>query len=204
MNNTDVLIVGAGPSGLTLAASLVSRGIATTVVDRQAAGANTSRAAVVNARTPRGARRPRCGPAAGQGGDAGAPVQHPRPSAHAHPDRLQHAADRIPVLVDGSAVDDRAVAARPAGRARWLRGPAEDADLVEQDADGVTATFDDGDASGRATWSAPTASTATCASRQASASRAAQYEESFVLADVRLARRRAGRRGRSCTGRRPA
>jgi 2-polyprenyl-6-methoxyphenol hydroxylase-like FAD-dependent oxidoreductase len=34
-----------------LAASLVSRGIATTVVDRQAAGANTSRAAVVNARS---------------------------------------------------------------------------------------------------------------------------------------------------------
>ena len=51
MNNTDVLIVGAGPSGLTLAASLVSRGIATTVVDRQAAGANTSRAAVINARS---------------------------------------------------------------------------------------------------------------------------------------------------------
>ncbi len=43
--------MGAGPSGLTLAASLVKRGIATTVVDRQAAGANTSRAAVVNART---------------------------------------------------------------------------------------------------------------------------------------------------------
>lgn len=51
MNNTDVLIVGAGPSGLTLATSLVKRDITTSVVDRQAAGANTSRAAVVNART---------------------------------------------------------------------------------------------------------------------------------------------------------
>ena len=51
MYDTDVLVVGAGPSGLTLAASLVSRGIATVVVDAQAAGANTSRAAVVNART---------------------------------------------------------------------------------------------------------------------------------------------------------
>jgi 2-polyprenyl-6-methoxyphenol hydroxylase-like FAD-dependent oxidoreductase len=51
MYDTDVLIVGAGPSGLTLAASLVNKGVATTVVDRQAAGANTSRAAAVNART---------------------------------------------------------------------------------------------------------------------------------------------------------
>jgi 2-polyprenyl-6-methoxyphenol hydroxylase-like FAD-dependent oxidoreductase len=51
MFDTDVLVVGAGPSGLTLAASLVKNGVATTVVDRQPAGANTSRAAVVNART---------------------------------------------------------------------------------------------------------------------------------------------------------
>lgn len=51
MYDTDVLVVGAGPSGLTLAASLVSRGISTTVADRQAAGANTSRAAAINART---------------------------------------------------------------------------------------------------------------------------------------------------------
>ena len=49
--DTDVLVVGAGPTGLTLAASLLAKGIATTVVDRQAEGANTSRAAVVNART---------------------------------------------------------------------------------------------------------------------------------------------------------
>src|SRR5215212_1886296 len=49
--DTDVLVVGAGPTGLTLAASLVAQGIATTVVDRLAAGANTSRAAVVNARS---------------------------------------------------------------------------------------------------------------------------------------------------------
>jgi 2-polyprenyl-6-methoxyphenol hydroxylase-like FAD-dependent oxidoreductase len=51
MFDTDVLVVGAGPSGLTLAVSLVKRGVSTTVVDRQTAGANTSRAAVVNART---------------------------------------------------------------------------------------------------------------------------------------------------------
>ena len=49
--DTDVLVVGAGPSGLTLAASLAERGVRTTVIDRQAEGANTSRAAVVHART---------------------------------------------------------------------------------------------------------------------------------------------------------
>ena len=49
--DTDVLVVGAGPSGLTLAAALAARGVRTTVIDRQAEGANTSRAAVVHART---------------------------------------------------------------------------------------------------------------------------------------------------------
>lgn len=51
MYDTDVLVIGAGPTGLALAASLVAHGVAVTVVDQQAAGANTSRAAVVNART---------------------------------------------------------------------------------------------------------------------------------------------------------
>jgi len=49
--DTDVLIVGAGPTGLTLAASLLARGVRACVIDRQAEGANTSRAAVVHART---------------------------------------------------------------------------------------------------------------------------------------------------------
>ncbi|CAN7611584.1 FAD-dependent oxidoreductase [Polaromonas sp. LjRoot131] len=49
--DTDVLIVGAGPTGLTLATSLLARGVRACVIDRQAEGANTSRAAVVHART---------------------------------------------------------------------------------------------------------------------------------------------------------
>jgi 2-polyprenyl-6-methoxyphenol hydroxylase-like FAD-dependent oxidoreductase len=51
MNDTDVLVVGAGPTGLTLTASLLIRGIKATLVDKSPAGANTSRAAAVNART---------------------------------------------------------------------------------------------------------------------------------------------------------
>ena len=48
---TDVLVVGAGPTGLTLAAALAASRVRVTVIDRLAAGANTSRAAVVHART---------------------------------------------------------------------------------------------------------------------------------------------------------
>jgi 2-polyprenyl-6-methoxyphenol hydroxylase-like FAD-dependent oxidoreductase len=48
---TKVLIVGAGPTGLALAAELRRRHLDPLVIDRQAAGANTSRACVVHART---------------------------------------------------------------------------------------------------------------------------------------------------------
>ena len=47
----DVLVIGAGPTGLTLATALRTHGIRVAVVDRLAEGANTSRAAVVHART---------------------------------------------------------------------------------------------------------------------------------------------------------
>jgi len=47
----EVLIVGAGPVGLTLATGLKQQGIDCLIVDRLAEGANTSRAAVVHAKT---------------------------------------------------------------------------------------------------------------------------------------------------------
>lgn len=48
---TDILIVGAGPTGLALANALQQLGIKALVLDNQVQGANTSRAAVVHART---------------------------------------------------------------------------------------------------------------------------------------------------------
>jgi 2-polyprenyl-6-methoxyphenol hydroxylase-like FAD-dependent oxidoreductase len=48
---TEVLIAGAGPVGLGLAAELMRLGVNPMIVDRQAAGANTSRACVIHART---------------------------------------------------------------------------------------------------------------------------------------------------------
>lgn len=49
--STEVLIVGAGPAGLALRRALDRLGIASVLVDRHAAGLNTSRAAVIHART---------------------------------------------------------------------------------------------------------------------------------------------------------
>ncbi len=50
-DGAEVLIVGAGPVGLTLATALAGQGVSATLVDQAAEGANTSRAAVVHART---------------------------------------------------------------------------------------------------------------------------------------------------------
>lgn len=50
-STAEILIVGAGPTGLALAAELRRRNIDALIVDKQAEGANTSRAAVVHART---------------------------------------------------------------------------------------------------------------------------------------------------------
>ena len=50
-SETEILIVGAGPTGLTLSAELRRRGFEPVTVDKIAAGANTSRAVVVHART---------------------------------------------------------------------------------------------------------------------------------------------------------
>src|SRR6201997_3519193 len=51
MNDADVLVVGAGPTGLTVAASLIAHAARVVLVDRLPEGQNTSRAAAVNART---------------------------------------------------------------------------------------------------------------------------------------------------------
>ena len=48
---TNVLVIGAGPTGLALACRLASRGVDHVIVDEAPEGANTSRAAVVHART---------------------------------------------------------------------------------------------------------------------------------------------------------
>ena len=50
-SSTDVLIVGAGPTGLALAIALQKAGVDYLLIDKLAEGANTSRAAVIHAHT---------------------------------------------------------------------------------------------------------------------------------------------------------
>jgi 2-polyprenyl-6-methoxyphenol hydroxylase-like FAD-dependent oxidoreductase len=49
--NTDVLVIGAGPTGLALATVLAQQGIRPYVVEKLSTGRNTSRAAVIHAHT---------------------------------------------------------------------------------------------------------------------------------------------------------
>jgi 2-polyprenyl-6-methoxyphenol hydroxylase-like FAD-dependent oxidoreductase len=49
--NTKILIVGAGPTGLALAITLQQAGVEHIIIDKLAAGLNTSRAAVIHAHT---------------------------------------------------------------------------------------------------------------------------------------------------------
>src|SRR5882757_9498826 len=51
MTHMDVLVVGAGPSGLTLAGELIRHGATVRIIDRAAAPQVTSRALIVQART---------------------------------------------------------------------------------------------------------------------------------------------------------
>jgi 2-polyprenyl-6-methoxyphenol hydroxylase-like FAD-dependent oxidoreductase len=186
MYDTDVLIVGAGPSGLTLAASLVKKGVATTVVDRQPAGANTSRAAVVNARTlevledldvarrlvkegikaPRFSIRDRARTLIPIDFSE-LPTDYPYSLMVPQSTTEKLLLDRL-VELGGSVLRPKTLSS------------------ITQDADGVTATFDDGDTI-RARYAVGADGIHSTVREQAGIGfEGGAYGESFMLADVRL------------------
>lgn len=187
MYDTDVLVIGAGPTGLALAASLVARGIATTVVDRQAEGANTSRAAVVNARTLEVledldvARR-----LVKEG------VEAPRFTIRDRartliPVDFSQLPTRYPYsLMVPQSTTERLLLERLVELGGSVLRP-KTVTALAQDADGVTATFDDGDVI-RARYAVGADGIRSIVREQAGIGfHGDVYEESFVLADVRLA-----------------
>jgi 2-polyprenyl-6-methoxyphenol hydroxylase-like FAD-dependent oxidoreductase len=186
MYDTDVLIVGAGPSGLTLAASLVNKGVATCVVDRQAAGANTSRAAAVNARTLEVLEDLEV---AGRLVKEG--IQAPRFSIR------DRARTLIPIdfsdlptdypysLMAPQSTTERLLLDRLVELGGSVIRP-KTLTSITQDADAVTATFDDGDVI-RARYAVGADGIHSTVRQQAGIGfEGGVYAESFALADVRL------------------
>lgn len=186
MYDTDVLVIGAGPTGLALAASLVARGVTTTVVDQQAAGTNTSRAAVVNARTlevledldvsrrlvKEGVEAPRFtirdrGRTLIPIDFSGLPTEYPYSLMVPQSTTERLLLERLEEL-GGSVQRPRSVTA------------------IDQDPDGVTATFEDGDVI-RARYVVGADGIRSIVRQQAGIDfEGSVYDESFVLADVKL------------------
>ncbi|HWF29586.1 MAG TPA: FAD-dependent monooxygenase [Mycobacterium sp.] len=187
MNDTDVLVVGAGPTGLTVAASLIAHGARVILVDKLPEGQNTTRACAVNARTlevledldvaPRmvkaGLITPRFTMREGRHilipvDFSDLPTKHPYTLmlSQEHTERLL--LERLNEL-GGEVI-------RPKTLTR-----------VTQDADGVTASFDDGHTI-RASYIVGTDGMHSTVREQAGIGFAGgEFAESFTLADVRLA-----------------
>jgi 2-polyprenyl-6-methoxyphenol hydroxylase-like FAD-dependent oxidoreductase len=183
---TDVLIVGAGPTGLTLATALAARGIRVTVVDRQAAGANTSRAAVVHARTLEVLE---------QIGVAGRLVSL---GVHAQrftirdrdrvlvPVRFDDLPTQYPyTLMISQAVTEEVLLERYnelGGQVLWGRAVMD----LAQDNQGVTATMEDGVQLRARYLVGADGMNSTIRERAGIGIRGGSYDESFSLADVRI------------------
>ncbi|KKC03681.1 FAD-dependent oxidoreductase [Mycobacterium nebraskense] len=186
MKDTDVLVVGAGPTGLTLAAALISRGIRVAVVDKLAAGANTSRAAAVNARTlevleeldvarrmvKAGLIAPRFTMRQGRRilipvDFSELPTEHPYTLMLSQADTERLLLERLHEL-GGDVVRPKALGA------------------ITQDANGVTATFDDGDTISAGYAVGTDGMHSTVRAQAGIGFAGGEFAESFALADVRV------------------
>ena len=184
--DTDVLVVGAGPTGLTLAASLIERGIATVIVDGQAAGGHTSRAAAINARTLEVlegldvTRR-----LVKEGFPAPRFTIRDRSRTLMDLDFSGLTTDYPYTLLIPQNVTEKLLSDRLLELGGTVLRPKKLTSVAE-DADGVTATFDDG-ASIRARYVVGADGIHSTVREQAGIGfHGGAYEESFVLADVNL------------------
>ncbi|MEU5880086.1 FAD-dependent oxidoreductase [Spirillospora sp. NPDC047279] len=185
-DTTDVLVIGAGPTGLTLAISLAGQGHRVTVVDAQAEGDNTSRAAVVHARTLEALE-----PLGVSGRLAGQGIHAPRFTIRDR-DRVLVPVpfDDLPTaypytLMISQAVTEAVLLERLTELGGTVLRPYELSRLDQDDA-GVTATFVTGERIRAAYLVGADGMHSTVREQIGIGFTGGAYAESFVLADVRL------------------
>jgi 2-polyprenyl-6-methoxyphenol hydroxylase-like FAD-dependent oxidoreductase len=184
--DADVLIVGAGPTGLTLATALALRGVRTALIDRQAAGDNTSRAAVIHAHTLEALEPLGVTPTLVSLG------LHAQRFTVRDRDRvlIPIAFDALPTrypytLMVSQAVTERVLLERLTALGGRVQRPRT-LERLSQDASGITASLDDGTQL-RARYAVGCDGMHSAVREQAHIPfTGGSYGESFVLADVRL------------------
>ena len=183
---TDALIVGAGPAGMAAAITLLHHGQDVTIVDSQAEGANTSRAAVVHARTLELLERYGVTPALTKRG------LHTPLFTIRDRDRVlvPVAFDRLPTeypytLMISQADTESVMLTRLQELGGTVERPATVIG-IEQDGESVTATFDDGQQIRAGYLVGADGAHSTVRERTEIAFTGGTYAESFVLADARL------------------
>ena len=183
---TDVLVAGAGPTGLAVAAKLAAAGIDVTVIDNQASGDNTSRAAVVHDRTLEvladlgvSARLVEEG------------IEAPRFTIRDRdkvlvPIRFDDLPSEFPyALMVSQAVTERVLLERLTELGGHVRRPLTLVDLVQDDT-GVTATTEDGPEIRARYLVGADGMHSTVRDKSGIGFPGGKYAESFSLADVRI------------------
>jgi 2-polyprenyl-6-methoxyphenol hydroxylase-like FAD-dependent oxidoreductase len=141
---TNVLVVGAGPTGLTVAVSLLARGRNITVVDKQKEGSNTSRAAVVYPGTLE-LLAIRCCSAIGGPGDPHTAIRYTRSDRVLTPVDFSNLPTAFPyALLVSQAVTEAVLLQRLEELGGQVRRPC-DVVHVDQDESGATVTFAGGE-----------------------------------------------------------
>jgi 2-polyprenyl-6-methoxyphenol hydroxylase-like FAD-dependent oxidoreductase len=186
MATTDVLVAGAGPTGLTAAATLAKQGVATTVVDALAAGANTSRAVAVAARTLEVLEEVDVGKRLAEQG-----IHAPRFSIRDRRRTLMSIEfsglpSNYPYTLTISQADtERVLLDRLNELGTTVLRPKK-LTAIEHDTDEVVAKFDDGEAITARYLVGADGMHSTVREHAHIGFRGGEYSESFALADVRL------------------